>query len=104
MKLLTAVVLFSRRSVCPGHSGESARHRFEEHLCDCQERRSSFRRQDSRRRSGPSSRPRKSAPSAQLFAHIADAQYEFCGVVTEGKSVSKDIEKTLKTKAEIVPR
>ena len=40
---------------------------------------------------------------AQLFAHIADAQYEFCGVATEGKSVSKDIEKTLKTKAEIVP-
>jgi len=40
---------------------------------------------------------------AQLFAHIADAQYEFCGVVTEGKSVSKDIEKTRKTKAEIVP-
>ena len=41
--------------------------------------------------------------AAQLFAHVADAQYEFCGVVTEGKSVSKDIEKTLKTKAEIVP-
>jgi uncharacterized damage-inducible protein DinB len=40
---------------------------------------------------------------AQLFAHIADAQYEFCGVAAEGKSVSKDIEKTLKTKAEIVP-
>jgi uncharacterized damage-inducible protein DinB len=39
----------------------------------------------------------------QLFAHIADGQYEFCGVVSEGKSVSKDIEKTLKTKAEIVP-
>src|ERR1017187_2023458 len=40
---------------------------------------------------------------AQLFAHIADAQYEFCGLITEGKSVSKDIEKTKKTKAEIVP-
>ncbi|MGP8245735.1 MAG: DinB family protein [Bryobacteraceae bacterium] len=40
---------------------------------------------------------------AQLFAHIADGQYEFCGVVAEGKSVSKNIEKTLKTKAEIVP-
>lgn len=38
----------------------------------------------------------------QLFAHIADGQYEFCGVAAEGKSVSKDIEKTLKTKAEIV--
>jgi len=40
---------------------------------------------------------------AQLFAHIADGQYEFCGLVAEGKSVSKDIEKTRKTKAEIVP-
>jgi uncharacterized damage-inducible protein DinB len=40
---------------------------------------------------------------AQLFAHVADAQYEFCGVAAEGKSVSKDIEKTKKTKAEIVP-
>jgi len=40
---------------------------------------------------------------AQLFAHIADGQYEFCGVAAEGKSVSKDIEKNLKTKAEIVP-
>ena len=40
---------------------------------------------------------------AQLFAHIADGQYEFCGVAAEGKSVSKDIEKTLKTRAEIVP-
>ena len=40
---------------------------------------------------------------AQLFAHVADAQYEFCGVAAEGKSVSKDIEKTKKTKAEILP-
>jgi uncharacterized damage-inducible protein DinB len=40
---------------------------------------------------------------AQLFAHVADAQYEFCGVAAEGKSVAKDIEKTQKTKAEIVP-
>ena len=39
---------------------------------------------------------------AQLFAHVADGQYEFCGVAAEGKSVSKDIEKTAKTKAEIV--
>jgi uncharacterized damage-inducible protein DinB len=38
---------------------------------------------------------------AQLFAHIADGQYEFCGVATEGKPVAKDIEKTAKTKAEI---
>ena len=40
---------------------------------------------------------------AQLFAHVADAQYEFCGVAAEGKSVSKDIEKTHLAKAEIVP-
>ena len=40
---------------------------------------------------------------AQLFAHVADGQYEFCGVAAEGKSVSRDIEKNLKTKAEIVP-
>src|SRR5689334_22673378 len=39
---------------------------------------------------------------AQLFAHIADGQYEFCGVATEGKPVSKGIEKTAKTKTEIV--
>lgn len=38
----------------------------------------------------------------QLFAHIADGQYEFCGVAAEGKSVSKDIEKTATTKAQIV--
>ena len=37
----------------------------------------------------------------QLFAHVADAQYEFCGVAVEGKSVAKDLEKTLKTKPEI---
>ena len=37
----------------------------------------------------------------QLFAHIADGQYEFCGVVAEGHGVQKGIEKTLKTKAEI---
>ena len=40
---------------------------------------------------------------AQLFAHVADAQYEFCGIVAEGKGPSKGIEKTAKTKAEIVP-
>ncbi len=39
---------------------------------------------------------------AQMFAHVADGQYEFCGVAAEGKSVSKDIEKTRKTKPEIV--
>lgn len=39
----------------------------------------------------------------QLFAHIADGQYEFCGVAAEGKVISKGIEKTAKTKDEIVP-
>lgn len=36
----------------------------------------------------------------QLFAHIADGQYEFCGVA-DGKSVSKNVEKSLTGKAEI---
>ncbi len=40
---------------------------------------------------------------AQLFAHVADAQYEFCGAASEGRGVAKDIEKTAKTKAAIVP-
>jgi uncharacterized damage-inducible protein DinB len=39
---------------------------------------------------------------AQMFAHVADSQYEFCGVAAEGKSVSKDIEKTKKTRPEIM--
>ena len=38
---------------------------------------------------------------AQLFAHIADGQYEFCGVASEGNPIDKGIEKTAKTKAEI---
>jgi uncharacterized damage-inducible protein DinB len=38
----------------------------------------------------------------QLFAHIADGQYEFCGVAIEGTPGNKGIEKTAKTKAEIV--
>ena len=38
----------------------------------------------------------------QLFAHVADAQYEFCGVAAEGHTVNKDIEKTARTKADIV--
>jgi uncharacterized damage-inducible protein DinB len=37
----------------------------------------------------------------QLFAHIADGQYEFCSAA-DGKPVDKAIEKTAKTKAEIV--
>jgi uncharacterized damage-inducible protein DinB len=39
---------------------------------------------------------------AQLFAHVADGQYEFCGMASEGKPVNKDIEKTATTKAAIV--
>ena len=39
---------------------------------------------------------------AQLFAHIADGQYEFCGAA-RGETIEKGIEKTAKTKAEIVP-
>ena len=39
---------------------------------------------------------------AQLFAHIADGQYEFCSLPAEGKQVDKAIEKTAKTNAEIV--
>jgi len=38
----------------------------------------------------------------QLFAHIADGQYEFCGVVSEGKMVDKGIEKSAKGKADIM--
>jgi uncharacterized damage-inducible protein DinB len=38
----------------------------------------------------------------QLFAHIADGQYEFCGVATEGKAVSKDIEKTAETRDQVI--
>jgi uncharacterized damage-inducible protein DinB len=38
---------------------------------------------------------------AQLFAHIADGQYEFCSAA-EGKPVDKGIEKTAKTRTEIV--
>ena len=38
----------------------------------------------------------------QLVAHLADGQYEFCGAASTGKPVMKDLEKTLKTKAETV--
>jgi uncharacterized damage-inducible protein DinB len=37
----------------------------------------------------------------QLFAHVADGQYEFCSAAA-GKPVDKGIEKTAKTKADIV--
>jgi uncharacterized damage-inducible protein DinB len=39
---------------------------------------------------------------AQLLAHIADGQYEFCGAVSDTKPDQKDIEKTAKTKEAIV--
>lgn len=38
----------------------------------------------------------------QLVAHLADGQYEFCGAASTGKPVMKDIEKNLKSKAEII--
>src|SRR6476469_5428978 len=38
---------------------------------------------------------------AQLFAHVADGQYEFCGAA-DGKPVDKGIEKSAKTKEAIV--
>ena len=38
----------------------------------------------------------------QLVAHQADVQYEICGAVATGKPVMKGLEKTLKTKAEII--
>src|SRR5690242_15462502 len=38
----------------------------------------------------------------QMFAHIADGQYEFCGVAIEDRPVMKDIEKTAKSKADSV--
>ena len=38
----------------------------------------------------------------QLFAHIADGQYEFCGVASEGKVVSKNIEKTVEGRDDII--
>lgn len=36
----------------------------------------------------------------QLFAHVADGQYEFCSAA-EGKQIDKGIEKTAKTKADV---
>ena len=37
----------------------------------------------------------------QLFAHVADGQYEFCGAAA-GKHDDKNVEQTAKTKADIV--
>jgi uncharacterized damage-inducible protein DinB len=38
----------------------------------------------------------------QMFAHIADGQYEFCGPVAEGKAPDMGIEKKATAKADIV--
>jgi uncharacterized damage-inducible protein DinB len=38
----------------------------------------------------------------QMFAHIADGQYEFCGMALEGKMIDKGVEKSATTKADIV--
>src|SRR6516225_10073934 len=38
----------------------------------------------------------------QLFAHIADGQYEFCGMASEGKVVDKGVEKSAETKAQVL--
>jgi uncharacterized damage-inducible protein DinB len=38
----------------------------------------------------------------QILAHVADAQYIFCGIVKDGKPTMKGIEKTAKTKADII--
>jgi uncharacterized damage-inducible protein DinB len=38
----------------------------------------------------------------QLLAHIADAQFIFCGIVKDGKPQMKGIEKSAHTRAEIV--
>ncbi|HXJ39960.1 MAG TPA: DinB family protein [Bryobacteraceae bacterium] len=37
----------------------------------------------------------------ELFAHIADGQYEFCSPVVDGKAVDKGIEKSKKSKVEV---
>jgi uncharacterized damage-inducible protein DinB len=38
---------------------------------------------------------------AQMFAHVADGQYEFCGSAN-GENLDKGVEKTAKTKADII--
>src|SRR4051812_5850483 len=38
----------------------------------------------------------------QLFAHIADGQYEFCGVALDGQAGDKGIEKSGKNRGEII--
>jgi uncharacterized damage-inducible protein DinB len=38
----------------------------------------------------------------ELFAHVADGQYEFCGMASEGKVVDKGVEKSAHAKAEVL--
>ncbi len=38
----------------------------------------------------------------EILAHIASAQFMFCGIASDGKMVMKNFEKTARTKAEIV--
>ena len=38
----------------------------------------------------------------QLLGHVADAQFAFCGIVQGGKPPASSVEKTAKTKADIV--
>ncbi len=38
----------------------------------------------------------------QLVAHVADGQYEFCSAVVPGNEKAPDVEKTKKTKAELI--
>ena len=38
----------------------------------------------------------------QLIAHVADGQYEFCSAVVPGKEKAPEVEKTKKTKAELI--
>jgi hypothetical protein len=37
-----------------------------------------------------------------MFTHIADLQYEFCGMALEGRTIDKGLEKTPTTKAQIL--
>ena len=38
----------------------------------------------------------------ELFAHVADSQYEFCGAAASQRPPDKNIEKTVKRKADII--
>ncbi len=38
----------------------------------------------------------------QLVGHVADGQYEFCSAVVPGKEKAPEVEKTKKTKAELI--